>query len=262
MTILKNELKRNRLSFWIWTISIVLLLVMCVAMFPEIRKQSEMVEQMYSQLGSMSEAFGMDRISMADPMGFYGVECGNILGLGGAFFAAILGIIALAGESKNRTAEFLLTHPISRTRILAEKLISIVTQIVLLNLLCAISSYLCFLAIDENVDVKTFVLFHIAYTVMQLEIASICFGISACIKGGSIGIGIGIATFSYVINIVANLSDKVEFLKYITPFGYTEPADIITDVSLDGEKVLIGIIITVIMIIFAFVYYNKKDINA
>lgn len=262
MTVLKYEIKRSRVAFFIWTISIALILIMCVALFPEIKKQSEMVEQMYSQLGSMSAAFGMDRISMADAMGFYGVECGNMLGIGGAFFAALIGISALAGEEKNRTAEFLLTHPISRTRIVLEKLISMLLQILFLNIICAASSYITYVAIGENVDLKTFLLFHLAFFIMQCEVAAICFGISACLKRGNIGIGIGIATFSYVLNIVANISDKVKFLKFVTPFGYTEPADIITEVALDMEKVMMGLCVMVLMIIFAFIYYNRKDINA
>lgn len=262
MTVFKCELKRNKVSFLIWTISIMLIMIMCVAMFPEIESQSQMVEQVYSQLGGMTEAFGMDRISMADAMGFYGIECGNMLGIGGAFFAAIIGIAALWGEEKNRTAEFLLTRPISRTKIVMQKLLAIIVQILALNIICAVSSYIGFVAIGEKLDLKAFVLFHLAYLIMQIEIASICFGISSCLKGGGIGVGIGIATFSYIINILANLSDKVEFMKYITPYGYAEPADIITKLEIDPVKLLIGIIITVCMIVFAFVYYNKKDINA
>lgn len=262
MTIFKYELKRNKISFFIWTISIVLIMLMCVALFPEMKSQSQMIEQVYSQLGGMTEAFGMDRISMADAMGFYGIECGNMLGIGGAFFAAIIGIAALLGEEKNRTAEFLLTHPVSRTKIVAQKLIAIIVQIFALNMICALASYIGFMAIGEKIDIKTYVLFHIAYFIMQIEIAAICFGISACMKGGSIGVGIGIAAFSYIINIVANLSDKVDFLKYITPYGYAEPADIITKAEIDTTKLIIGLFVTVCMLMFAFVTYNKKDINA
>ena len=62
MTVLKCELKRGRNALIIWTSAIAAMLIICIGMFPEISKQSEMVEQMYSQLGSMSAAFGMDRI--------------------------------------------------------------------------------------------------------------------------------------------------------------------------------------------------------
>ena len=47
------------------------------------------VSDMFSSMGSFTAAFGMDKISFGNVMGFYGIECGNILGLGGAFFAGL-----------------------------------------------------------------------------------------------------------------------------------------------------------------------------
>ena len=57
-------------------------------------------------------------------LGFYAVECGNILGLGGAFYAALCAATVLSKEEKDKTAEFLLTHPVSRVKIITEKLSS------------------------------------------------------------------------------------------------------------------------------------------
>jgi ABC-2 type transport system permease protein len=53
-------------------------------------------------------SFGMDKLNFGEFMGYFGIECGNVLGLGGALFAALAGISALAKEEKDRTAEFLL----------------------------------------------------------------------------------------------------------------------------------------------------------
>ena len=39
-------------------------------------------------------------------MGFYGLECGNILGIGGAFFAAYIGVSSLACEEKTGPLNF------------------------------------------------------------------------------------------------------------------------------------------------------------
>lgn len=39
-------------------------------------------------------------------MGFYAIECGNILSIGGGFFAALLGINALAKEEKEKQPNF------------------------------------------------------------------------------------------------------------------------------------------------------------
>ena len=73
--------------------------------------------------------------------------------------------------------------------------------------------------------------------------------------------GLGIATMMYFLNLVANIADVADFLKYITPFGYCEGADIVSDGSLDGTLVAIGAVIGIVGIIIAFVKYTKKDIH-
>ena len=59
---------------------------------------------------------------------------------------------------------------------------------------------------------------------MQLVLAGICFGISAFLRNGSLGIGLGLALGMYFLNIIANLTSGAEFLKYITPFGFADVA--------------------------------------
>ena len=128
MTLMLFEMKRSRVSLAIWTAAIALLLVICLVIFPDMKSQVNELNAAFSSMGSFTEAFGMDRLNFGELMGFYGLECGNILGIGGAFFAAYIGVSSLAGEEKNRTAEYLLTHPVSRSRIVFEKLLCISCQ--------------------------------------------------------------------------------------------------------------------------------------
>ena len=114
MTLVKHELKQGKASFFIWTASIGFLLVTCVFLFPEMKGQMNGVNDMFASMGSFTEAFGMDRLNFGTLTGFYAVECGNILGLGGAFFASLCAVGILSKEEKDKTAEFLLTHPVSR----------------------------------------------------------------------------------------------------------------------------------------------------
>ena len=183
------------------------------------------------------------------------------MGLGGAFFAALLGISALAKEEKDHTAEFLLTHPVSRTRIIAEKLCAVIAQIVILNLVVIAVTVLSVLIIGEEADQNTFALLFFAFFLMQLEVAAVTFGISAFLRRGSLGIGLGLAAVFYFMNIVANLIDETSFLKYITPFGYTESADIIADGALNGGCLAVGMAFAVLGTILAFWKYGRKDIG-
>ena len=261
MTVFKHELRQGRSALIIWTAAISFMLGVCIVIYPEMSTQMGDISAMFADMGSFSQAFGMDRINFGEFLGFFGVECGNVLGLGGAFFAALLGISALAKEEKEHTAEFLLTHPVSRTRIIAEKLCAVIAQIVILNLAVIAVTALSVLIIGEEADIKTLAMLFSAFFLMQLEVAAVTFGISAFLRRGSLGIGLGLAAVFYFMNIVANLIDETKFLKYITPFGYTESADIIADGALNGGYLAVGMALAAIGVILAFWKYGRKDIS-
>ena len=77
-----------------------------------------------------------------------------------------------------------------------------------------------------------------------------------------LGIGLGIAAMLYFLNLIANLSDRAEFLKYVTPFGYTEGADIVSNSSLDAPMVLLGMGYAAVGIAAAYWKYCRKDIQS
>ena len=260
MTLVRHELRQGRVAFFIWTISIGFLLAICVLIFPEMKGDMDSVTEMFSSMGSFSAAFGMDVVNFGSLTGFYAVECGNILGLGGAFFAALCAVPALAKEEKEHTAEFLLTHPVSRRYVVSNKLLSVLLQIMFMNIIIFGVSVGSMFAIGEEIPWEEIILLHFAYFLMQIEIAGICFGISAFLRKNSLGIGLGIATMMYFLNIIANITESAEFLKCITPFGYAEGSDIVTELALDSKLVLVGMVYAVLGIIAAYIRYCKKDI--
>ncbi|MGN1313818.1 MAG: ABC transporter permease subunit [Lachnospiraceae bacterium] len=260
MTIVKHELRQGRLSFFVWTAAIGFLLVICVFLFPEMKDEMDGVNEIFSSMGSFTAAFGMDRLNFGTLIGFYAIECGNVLGLGGAFYAALCAVNILCKEEKEGTAEFLLTHPVSRRRLITEKLIAVFMQITAMNLIIYALSVGAMMAIGEDIPWKELNLIHCAFYLLQLELAGICFGISACLRKGSAGVGLGIAAVMYFLNLIANIAESAEFLKYITPFGYCEGADIVTNGSLDAAMVALGIGFGIIGIILAYLKYIKKDI--
>lgn len=261
MTVYKHELKRAKISLLIWTAAISFMLGVCILIYPEMKTQMSDISAMFADMGSFSTAFGMDRINFGSFIGFFGVECGNVLGLGGALFAAIVGISALAKEEKEHTAEFLLTQPVSRNKVVLEKLLAVFTQIVMLNLVSAVVTVISVAVIGESVDAKVMLLLFLAYFILQIEISAVTFGISAYLKGNGLGIGLGIAVLMYFLNIIANLTENAKFLKYLTPFGYTEGADIISSCSIDLKYLAVGIVFTAAGIAAAFLKYGKKDIG-
>ena len=260
MTIFLHELRQNKIALIIWSAAISFMLGICVIIYPEMSSQMGEISDMFADMGAFTTAFGMDQLNFGEFMGYFGVECGNALGLGGALFAAIVGASALAKEEKEHTAEFLLTHPLSRTRIISEKLVAAVTQIFILNAAVIATTFVCIAAVGVDFETKPLLLTFLAYLILQLEIAAITFGLSAFLRRGELGIGLGLAFAFYFMNILANLTEELKFIKYVTPFGYADGAHIIPEGAIEIKYLAVGMVISAVGIIAAYLKYNKKDI--
>ncbi|NBI64040.1 ABC transporter permease [Clostridiales bacterium] len=259
MILLRHELRQGRMPLLVWTAVISLMLGACVLIYPEMKGQISEINSMFSNMGSFSAAFGMDQVNFGEFTGYFGIECGNILGLGGAFFASLMGISALAKEEKGQTAEFLLTHPLSRRQVVLEKLAALFLQILILNIAAVGGSILCALIAGESPEGEIFALLFLAYFLLQLEIGAICFGISAFISKSGLGMGLGVAALFYFLNLIANLTEEARSLKYITPFGYTEGADIVKSTGIEIKYLAVGMVLLVAGVVCAFHRYGKKD---
>ena len=268
MTLVRHELRQGWKSLLIWTLTLSGFLIICLAIYPDMKKEMDSISSAFSAMGMFSSAFGLDTLDFGSLLGYYGIECGNILGLGGAFFAALLGISALSREEKDKTAEFLLTHPLNRSEIVTAKLAAVLIQVIALNAGIFLLSAAAIAAIGEAVPWKEISLLHGGFFLLQIELACICFGISACIWRGGIGIGLGLAIGMYFLNLLANLVSQAglpklvpDLLKHVTPFGYADGPTIIREGCLDGTRLLIGLVFTLCGVALAYARYCRKDIR-
>lgn len=260
MVLYLHELKRSRLSLIIWSLAVAYMLAICVFIYPEMGSQMDEMSAMFADMGAFTEAFGMDQVNFGEFLGFFSVECGEMLGIGGGIFAAIVGIGALAKEENDKTADFLLTHPVPRRNIVLSKLLSAVTQIVIFNVVIIGITAVSILAIGEEPSVKKLALIFLSYFILQLELAFICFALSAFMKKKAMGLGIGLSLGLYFVNIVSNITEEAEFLKFVTPYSYTETAYIMENESLEAKFLLIGAAVAAISLFAAFKKYTSKDI--
>ena len=260
MTLFKHEMRVNKWQYIIWSLAVASMLGISLLIYPEMKSQMNELTDMFSQMGAFTEAFGMDKLNFGEFMGYFATECGNTIGLGGGIFAALVGVTALYKEESNGTAEFLLAHPISRSRIVLEKLSAVIAQMLIFVSASALVSISAAAAIVETYEPKIMLLIFLAQLILQTEIALICFAVSSLVRRGGIGIGIGLSALFYFMNILSNITESLEFLKFITPYGYADNARIVSEGNIDAVKLLIGAAIAMICVIFTVYRYNKKEI--
>lgn len=261
MTIFKKELRAGAVSLLVWSVIVGGLMAVCVGLYPSMEGSMGDMSALFADMGEFSAAFGLDKLQFGTIMGFYGTECGNILGLGGAFYAALAAMGLLAGEEGGHTAEFLLTHPVSRIRTALEKLAALAAMILTLNLVCLACGAGGILAIGAEAEWGDLLKYHGALALLQLEIGAVCFGLSSLLRRSSYGLAMGLAAGMYFLGLVINLDADMAFLRFVTPYYYADAARVFAGESLAGSLAA-GCGLGVLGAAFGLWRYAGKDIAA
>lgn len=267
MVIYLREVIRGRKSMLLWT-SILLVYNICMLLlYPSLMgsMKDKMNLMMEAFPKEMIVAFGLDKVSITEMLGFYNTYCYLLVIILGGIFAVLQGISTLAKEEDEKTIEFLLSKPVSRNKIITSKILAVLTNIVILNTVISLISFIIIEIIaDEDYNRRALFLLFIAPVFMQITFAAMGLIISVFVVKARINLpaGVGMVLGFYFISIIATISDKVDFLKYFTPFKYIDGADIITKQSIDVIYLVIMAIVTIVCVGATYISYNKKDIVA
>lgn len=261
MTVLKHELKMNLKMLFIWTACAGGSCLGCILLFNGLKESMEEMALAYAQMGTFSTALGLDKMNVGTMEGFYATEVAIIFAIGGAMFAAMAGVMALSKEEEGHTVEFLYTLPMKRFYILFWKYVSVVVQIILFNFGCFCLCAAGFMLAGESPSGKALLLFHGAQFLMHLETGSICFFISSCCKRKQIGAALGLAVLLYFADLMCRIVPDIEGLKYVTPYYFSNAADIFLSGSIDGTMLGISACVTVLSLVLAAVIYQKRDLS-
>lgn len=259
-TIYKHEMKSNFKNFLIWCLSVSAMGFVCILLFTSVKESMAGVAESFASMGAFADAFGLEKLSIATLAGFYATEVGTVHALGGAMFAAIISACMLSKEEDGHTGEFLFSQPVSREKVITAKLLSVITNIVLFNVIASAIYVLAIVILGEDMPMKEFFIFHLMQTFMQIEVGAVCFGISAFMKKNKFGIGLGIVLLLYGYDLMARVVPDLSDYNVISPFSYSNASDILSGSPIPVAAIVIGAMVTVIGLVLAYVVYGKRDL--
>lgn len=262
LTIFKHEIKLLYKSFLIWTLSVGGMCFVCILLFNSMKDTMSGMAESFSQMGAFADAFGMSQLSIATLAGFYSTEVGTIHSLGGAMFAAVISTVMLSKEEDGHTSEFLFTLPIAREKVITSKLLAILSNVVMFNVISVGAYFLGIVILGEDISYERFFLYHGMQLLMHLEISGICFGISAFMKKNKLGLGLGIVMIFYAFDLMARMIPDLKDYKLLTPFSYSNAADIFSTGNVDDTALVLGMVVMVLGAVVAYVRYGKRDLSA
>ena len=261
---LKRELKVNLKSFIIWTSILIGMFLIVYLMYPSIISSGniEMMNEMMDMFpDEILKAFNMDISTMDSAYGWLKTEGFVFVYLIVGVYSSIMGSSILLKEESEKTIEYLNALPIRRRDILKSKVFCGIFYIVLMVLLMGIFNYIG-LELSGDFDRKQFLLLSLTPLFIGLPLFGINLFISTlCRKTKkTFGIALGVSFLSYFLQILSEMSEEVEFLKYFTVYTLGDLRNVIVDVSINPVLVLISILISIIFITLSFVRYEKKEL--
>jgi ABC-2 type transport system permease protein len=191
---------------------------------------------------------------------YYGIYIIVILGI----FGSSTGATIISKEERDRTAEFLLTKPISRKFIFTTKIVSLFTLVIavfLAQTITAITGILIFG--DNNIRWSTF--FTMYTNGLLLILFFTCLGVILSMfihpNKNLIGMVVGIVFGTYFLNAIAKAAETIRWLGYISPFHYLDFT--ISNPNYHTNYLTVGIflLISMLILLFSFKIYEKKDIG-
>jgi ABC-2 type transport system permease protein len=142
VNIYAQELRMARAAMIAWTLGLVLITLLFVSIYPVFSHDIDTTRNLLAgfppQLRSM---LGLSLETMDSFLGFYAYTF-TYVGLIGAVQAMSLGLTMLSREQRSKTVDFLLTRPVSRSRIFASKLMASLTVLTITNLVLSSTTVL------------------------------------------------------------------------------------------------------------------------
>lgn len=262
MTLYIKEIKNNLKNLLIWSVCVGGMCMACILLYTSMQDSMQGMNESFSNMGAFSTAFGMNKLGVESLAGYYASAVAAVHSLGGAMFVALLSTQIVSKEEAGHTAEFLNVLPISRKSIIVQKYLALITLTVIFHIICVMLYVISFAIVNEDIGMREFFMFHGAQVLMNIEIATICFAVSAYNKRNMIGAGMGIAIGFYAIDLIVRIVPKIENLKYLTPFYYANAADVFVSGSISWKLLVVSVIVIIAAFIIALVRYERKDIAA
>jgi len=261
-----REMKAHRKSLILWCIGVIAMVGASMSKYAGLSMSdsgASMNELMADMPKSLQAMMGVGTFDLSKASGYYGAIFVYLL-LMATIHAAMLGANILSKEERDKTAEFLLVKPISRSRVLTFKLIAGLTQLVIVNIVMLGSSILFVnpYAHGESVN-HDMILLMIGMFLLQLLFLGIGLAIAAVSRHPkrAVSIATGILLITFILSIGIDISGKIDGLKYLTPFKYFDAKHVMYGGGLDAIFIGLTMLILAGSLIMTYVGYNRRDLH-
>ncbi len=264
MTIFFHEWKMNRRSTITWSLSLAAVIILFMSLFPSISRDADTFKQVLENYPeAVRKAIGVSLNSITSLLGFYAYVFTYVV-LCGSIQAINLGLSLLSKESRDKTADFLLTKPVTRGQIITAKLSAALASLMLSNLIFIATAWLSIKVVTDGVfEAKPFLLISLSAFLVECLFLALGLVVSVCVRKIKtvLPLSLGIVFGLFIVNMFGSVIGE-KAVRYLTPFQYYSSDYIIKHQSYEVRFIIIEIIIISVAVAISYLLYTKKDIHS
>ncbi len=262
MNIFLRELRANLKSLLIWSIIVTFLIIMSAAKFSGFASDPEMLKMLDSMPKALLDALSMSAFNLTTLSGFYGVMF-IYFALMAAIAAAMWGSDIISKEERDKTVEFSLVLPVSRSRVITAKALAALVNCIAFVLitwgvsLVAVRSYHPDQAFYDFLALEMRAIFTIALIFLAI---GLLLGCAMKRYKRSASVAVAIILVAYFVSIITVMQERLDFLKYFTPFKYFDAGELFRSGRMDSTYQVLSAAIIVVCVTAAYWIYNRRDL--
>ena len=260
-----KEFRRNSFSLILWIIIITLFISVTMSVYRTfLENQSKIAGMMSIVPAGLLQFKGIsDFNDLLSALGFYAVNNIIYMMVLGSIFAIVLSSNILLKEEYDKTAEYLLTRPVTRSEVFLSKLAVISVNVLLLNLVTTLAGFICIEIFKTGpFNIKAFLILSLYTLMLNMLFGSTGLFLSVIVKRPKpiTTFCIAIVLIMYFIYTLSKITAGISKIGYLSPFKYvrTDVLDPSYNVSPGNLLYFTGIIL--LLLIISYRRYLKKDI--
>ncbi|SEH16175.1 ABC-2 type transport system permease protein [Natronorubrum sediminis] len=255
---------RHRLKGSIYlSIAMSLLAVVVIWIYPSFSDSFEDVDEEFLQAYPDQIIQLFDIQTMTSLEGFLAFELyifGWVILLG--LYLAYLGAGSIADDVERGRMDILLSMPVSRTRVVTEKFLSLSVPIVAVNVITPVVVYAAALAVGESLSAADLAALHALSIPYLFACAGIGVIASVAVDRTSIAQRIALgATFGLFMLESLLVDTDYESIGAIAPMRYFDPNEVILESTYDLTNVVVLLTMTLACLLVAQYWFSRRDIN-
>lgn len=265
MNVFLRELAANRKSTLTWMVSMAGMVVMFMAgMYPAFTSDLAAAKDLIGSLPpAVTAAFGISLDTFFSVFGFYAYFL-TFATVAAAIHAMNTGTDVISKEFSGKTADFLMSKPVKRWKIITAKLAAALVSIVAVSITFGVAGYYAALsATEEPFSAGTFFLLSLTVLLVQMFFVALgaLFGVTLPKVKSVVTVSLPVVFAFFIIGTLGELVGAEE-IRYLTPFKFFDPVYIMTNRAIQSRWLLLDAAFVVAFIIAVYVVFQKKNVRS